>query len=78
MRGFDIAAREFAGFDVCQELDGVVGRWMDAMGSRPDEELLLRELRRRMSLDFFDYDTYLSCDLHPHNLIYLQTEVDVY
>lgn len=79
VRRFDIAAREFAGFDVSQELDGVVGKWLGVMGSRPacqvtfpNADLFLKAFHRHKSLDFFDYDTYRSCELHPDNAIYLQ------
>ena len=75
LKRFSVAFPEFCGgYDVCDVLGGGVGMWLRAVEARPaaavttaNDDLLLKALRRHKSLDFFDYDSYLACDLHPHN-----------
>ena len=81
VKRFAVACPEFSGYDVYGILDGVVGKWLRAMEERPtcristaNDELLLKAYRKHKSLDFFDYDSYTSCQLHPLNEEY-RTEV---
>lgn len=74
VKRFAVACPEFSGYDVYKALNGAVGKWLKAMEERPacrvssaDDGLLLKAYRKHRSLDFFDYDSYLCCDLHPQN-----------
>lgn len=67
-------AAPLTGYNVEAALGGAIGGWLAAMDARPsckataaDSELLLAALRKHRSLDFFDYDSFSSCKLHPHN-----------
>lgn len=73
IRRFAVAA-PLIGYDCRAVGGGAIGRWLDALHVRPsgaaaaaDSELLLAAFRQHQSLDFFDYDTYATFQLHPQN-----------
>ncbi len=73
IKRFAVAA-PLTGYNVETPLGGAIGGWLAAMDGRPscrataaNSELLLAALRKHRSLDFFDSDSFSSCELHPQN-----------
>eukprot|EP00208_Stichococcus_sp_RCC1054_P003822 CAMPEP_0206140884 /NCGR_PEP_ID=MMETSP1473-20131121/11004_1 /ASSEMBLY_ACC=CAM_ASM_001109 /TAXON_ID=1461547 /ORGANISM="Stichococcus sp, Strain RCC1054" /LENGTH=253 /DNA_ID=CAMNT_0053535217 /DNA_START=226 /DNA_END=988 /DNA_ORIENTATION=+ len=67
---FSIACPEWCGMDMRAAAGGNIGRWLDAMQARPavsaaspDPAKFLAAMKKHMSLDFFDYETYTAAQL---------------
>ena len=78
IKRFSVALSDFHAYDVYSMAGGVVGEWLSSMEARPscsvssaDDALLVAAYERHKCLDFFDYDTYLTTALHPHNNMYV-------
>jgi hypothetical protein len=72
-------AQPLTGYDVDAALGGSIGRWLAAMRARSscatssaDDAQLLQAYHQHRSLDFFDFETYTACQLHPHNAALLR------